>query len=237
MASEFRNERERSDECKRDLELAWYFCLDHLYHFPDSDEYDNSLWAMWESRIDEGQKTEEKLIDKAVERWESGLTAEQRDLMPDDIFIDDYLQTRNLTNSMYAALVVSLWSRIEDFLKNLVDVCMQARNSREKFLYKFEDIEKAFEKKIGISLETLSKYSTINAIRILNNSFKHSDGYYMPEETKAHKQIEKPLIEEWNILTEDSKINYTKLPIRKLVPECNSFFKHLISAIKEKHRG
>jgi len=205
--------------------------------FHSKDDYDFSVWAMWESRIRKGHKEEENLIAKAANRRESSLTEEQKELMPDDMFADDYWHNLELTNAMYAALVVSLWSSIEGFLKDLACVCKRARPSKKKLSYKFGPIKQFFKEEIGIDLEKLSRYSIVDAIRILNNSFKHSEGFYRPESGKPYTHIAPKLLTKWECISkrfvDPKEIDYTKLPIRELVIDCNLFFQSLLSAVKK----
>ena len=240
MGSELSNEQQRqtANECKRKLEIIRHFWLDK---FPDGDDYDSSLWAMWQSRIREGHKSEEIFIAKVADRWISNLTEEQKELMPDDMFTDDYYHTFQLTNAMYAAMVVKLWSSIEGFLKDLVNICKRVHNSNKKVSYKFEEIEKSFKKDIGVNLEQLPSYSIINAIRILNNSFKHSEGFYQPELGKPHTHIDPNLLTKWKCISKRfvdlKEIDYTVLPIQELVAACKLFCQHLISATEKSLEG
>ncbi len=206
--------------------------------FSSKDDYDFSVWAMWESRIRKGHKVEENLIAKATNRWESSLTEEQKELMPDDMFADDYWHNLELTNAMYAALVVSLWSYIEGFLKDLACVCKWARHPNKKPTpFAFKGIKQSFKKESGIDLEKLPKYSTVNAINIFNNSFKHSNGFYRPKSDKPHTRIAPKLLTKWECISKRfvdlKEIDYTKLPIRELVISCNLFFQSLLSAVKK----
>ena len=41
------------------------------------------------------------------------------------------METCSLTNSMYAALVVSIWSEMEHFLKDIVSLCYRALKKRD----------------------------------------------------------------------------------------------------------
>ncbi|HUU20736.1 MAG TPA: hypothetical protein VMW72_26555 [Sedimentisphaerales bacterium] len=205
--------------------------------FPSKDDYDFSVWAMWESRIRKGHKVEENLIAKAAKRWESSLTEEKKELMPDDMFADDYWHALQITNAMYAALVVSLWSSIEGFLKDLACVCKRARHSNKKHpRFDFKRIKQSF-KEIGIDLKQLPKYSTVNAINIFNNSFKHSEGFYRPKSGKPYTHIDPKLLTKWESISKRfvdlKEIDYTKLPIRELVIACNLFFQSLLSAVKK----
>jgi len=42
-------------------------------------------------------------------------------------------------------------------------------------------------------------YTTADAIRILNNSYKHNNGHYKPEKGKSHIQIDQALLSKWKI--------------------------------------
>jgi len=168
-------------------------------------------------------------------------TPEQKELMPDDSFADDYWWTYQITNAMYAALIVSLWACVEGYLKGLLSVCRGVRNLKKKVPYKFDAIKDSFLKEMDINLEQLPRYSTINAIRILNNSFKHSEGYYLPETGKSHTQIAHHLLTKWkcisNRFVELKAIDYDKLPIQELVFTCGTFFEGLSEQIKKNLKG
>lgn len=232
--SKSQQQGQRTLKCKRKLAIVQHYWMDE---FPNKDDYDFSVWEMWESRIRNGHKVEENLIAKAAKRRESRLTEEQKELMPDDMFADDYWHTLHLTNAMYAALVVSLWSYIEGFLKDLACVCKGARHSKKKLSYKFGPIKQFFKEEIGIDLKQLPKYSTVNAINIFNNSFKHSEGFYRPKSGKTYTHIDPKLLTKWKSISKRfvdlKEIDYTKLPIRELVIDCNLFFQSLLSVLKK----
>jgi len=228
-------QRPPASKWKRQFQVIRHFWMDQ---FPDNDLYQGSLWFDWETRIRDGHEKEEQRITKLAEKWDSRLTCEQKHHLPDDMFADDYWQNCQLTNVMSAALVTLLWSCTECFLKDLVGVCRRALNSNEnlsyqfKKIYQFKIIKQSFEREMGINLEQQPNYPIIDAIRILNNSFKHSEGYYLPEKNKPHTQIGKSYLDKWGILDRNDKIDYTKLPFRELVQACNMFFQSLLSAIE-----
>lgn len=209
--------------------------------FPDKDGYPDSLWAMWESRIRKGHENEEALISKAAKRWESRLTEEQRELMPDDMFTDDFERTSNLTNNMYAALIVTLWSCVEGYFKDLLGVCKRKRRSRKTVRYRPHNIsliKEGFEKEINVKLDKQQNYEVLNAVRVLCNSFKHSEGFYLPKDEKPDTYIDSALLTKWkcisNRFVELDEIDYTQLPIQELVITCGAFCQRLLSETERK---
>lgn len=225
----------------RELSIVQHFWLDK---FPDEDGYIDSLWEMWESRIRKGHEGEEALISKAANRWESTLTKEQRELMPDDMFADDIWHTLQLTNAMYAAMIVSLWSCVECYLKDLLRVCKRAKHPNKKCSvhnWGIERIKKGFEKDVNVKLEKEPNYAVVNAVRVLSNSFKHSEGYYLPKEGKPHTQIDADLLTRWKCISDrfikHMEIDYTKLPVKELVVTCGAFCRGLLSETKKNLEG
>ena len=83
-----------------------------------------------------------------------------------------------------------------------------------------------------ITLKQCKGMPFVNAARILNNSFKHSDGRYRPESTKPHTQIDKALLSRWAILDDSDRFLYAKLPMRELVAGCNAFCLDLLRLIE-----
>lgn len=65
----------------------------------------------------------------------------------------------------------------------------------------------------------------INAIRILNNCYKHKEGVYkISSSGNSEKTLE--LIESWGI-KENQTIDFTKLPVLEMVEMCGVFFEEL----------
>lgn len=200
--------------------------------FPNKHGYDSSVWADWECRIKEGHESEENSIAEKVKQWKLPIGSEDWPFDPGDWITDAYWQNCRLTNSMYASMVVSLWSDVEHFLKSLLKTyhkILIAQIDR----WSFDKIIKGYQKGPYINLEKLESYSILNAIQILNNSFKHNDGYYKPCKGK-HTQISQDLLNEWVILSDNNEIEYSKLPIKKLVLACNVFATDLLNKTKSK---
>jgi len=99
--------------------------------FPDRDGYGGSRWDEWERRIKQGHKAEEKQIERIYNERKKH-PADNPLYDPDEWAGEDYHETCRLTNSMYAALVVSLWSEMEHFLRSVLSVCQIETGSRKK---------------------------------------------------------------------------------------------------------
>lgn len=229
MVGNFCNE----PQWKNLLELLFLLSGDN---FPSSaTPYRKSLWGVWENRIRQGHDAEEELLSKQLkEREDRNLIPEQEEFVDylGDSISDEYWQTCYLTKSMYAALTVSLWSNVEHLLKNMIDICQGALSLNSRIPPKFDMIKKFFDNKLSIDLEIFGGYSTVDAVRILNNSFKHSDGYYKPKTDKPHTQIDPALLNCWEVVDKYEEIDYSKLPIMELVLACSDFVQEVRKAIE-----
>lgn len=254
------------------MEDSFVFLRQFQTHvFSDEDNYCYSRWASWEKRIQQGHTAEEKLIERMYNECKKQPSSDPF-YNPDEWAGEDYMKTCHLTNSMYAALVVSIWSEMEHFLKDIVSLCRKARGNRRKALqktqqfckdslarklsnatqkttlnscikalkelqagipYAFDEIKKAIEKEGCVKLTECANYAIVDAVRILNNSFKHSDGCYKPNDTDQHTQIDPALLDRWSVLDERNEIDYSKLPVKELVVACNSFCSDLLDKLEE----
>ncbi|RLC33885.1 hypothetical protein DRH14_04150 [Candidatus Shapirobacteria bacterium] len=200
--------------------------------FPNENGYNNSAWADWERRIEEGHTAEEGIIAEKVEQRKAPEYSKDWPFDPGDWTNDAYWQACRLTNSMYASMVVSLWSDVEHFLKSLLRTCYEIRIAQLDGLG-FGGIKRRFKEGFDVNLEELKMFSVLNAINILNISFKHSDGCYQPDQGKKHTQISPELLNKWDI-SDNKEINYSKLPIKTLVLACNAFAKELLNKMESK---
>jgi hypothetical protein len=148
------------------------------------DDYLGSRWYDWEQRIKKGHEKEIEWIEKQSQSWTN------TDYDFGDVFGEDYVRACDLTNNMYAALVVSIWSEMESFLKALVRMGYSILKEQKEPPTRFDRLKNVFENKLDIKLEKCKFYSTIDAIRLLNNYFKHDDGYCDPL-TEGYKKIKK----------------------------------------------
>ena len=176
-------------------------------------------------------------------------------------WLSDYqYQTCRLTSSMYAVLVVAIWAEMETILKRFAHLCGRYAALQPKLsffkrllhclpflkpkdthisgsLHKFQNIKKYFNRFFkqnntgnGVFVfSAISKYHIVNAVRILNNTFKHNDGLYRP--TRGN-HVDQALLTDWNILDDNGRIDYSKLPIRDLVLACNTFCLELLDRIE-----
>ena len=91
--------------------------------FPDENSFCDSRWGSWNRRIQRAHTAEEKQIERIYnERKKRPSLDPSYD--PDEWAGEDYMETCRLTNSMYAALVVSIWSEMEHFLKDVVSALL-----------------------------------------------------------------------------------------------------------------
>jgi hypothetical protein len=227
--------------------------------FPPKAGYHESKWAAWGSRIEKGHKEEAKSISEWAKKYESSDNSS-------DWIDDDYWRLANITNAMYAALVVAIWADMEHMLKSIAETCFYVLKKKEKALrktekfcqdvltskkdisglsacikdlkalqagipYQFGEIKAFFKKELSINFENLPDYNIIDAIRILNNSFKHSNGRYVPEKGKPQTKIEKSLCNNWKI-KEVEDIPYSELPIADLASSCHNFCSELMTQVQ-----
>lgn len=233
--------------------------------FPDEDSFYESRWGSWERRIQRAHTAEEKQIERRYnERKKQPSLDPFYD--PGEWAGEDCMETCRLTNSMYAALVVSIWSEMEHFLKDVVLLCYQALEKRKTALqetlkfcedslagrkpkvklasciralkeldagipYAFDEIRKVLKREVGVEVEQCAGYKTADAVRILNNSFKHNQGHYQPEDGMPHTWIDETLLKRWSILNERGEIDYSRLPVKELVVTCNGFCADLLNRV------
>ncbi len=191
--------------------------------FPSGDNYFDSFWHTWEGRVKSGQQQEEDRLDQLLKKRPAG---DDTDLT----VADEFWRVGRVTNAMSAALIVALWSNMENLLKGLITTSQKGLGQAANPPFKFHLIKEFFATNLGIDLVTLPGYATIDAVRLLNNSFKHSDGHYHPEAGKAHTEIQAALANQLGI-TADTAIEYEKLPMKLLVGACGDFSSSLVAEV------
>ncbi|MBI9019590.1 MAG: hypothetical protein JEZ07_20255 [Phycisphaerae bacterium] len=127
---------------------------------------------------------------------------------------------------MYAGLIVTLWSNIEGYLKGLVRVSEQIDSTNlKKQPWKIDELKKYYNDKRVIKLDKLESFNFVDAVRIFNNSFKHSEGFIRsdkPDNVKAIELLEQLQAHQQH--EEGIRINYEKLPIEELFAASCRFF-------------
>ena len=98
--------------------------------------------------------------------------------------------------------------------------------------YAFDKIKNALRKEVGVEVDQCAEYLTVDAVRILNNSFKHNKGRYQPKDGKPHTRIDEAILKKWSILGEHNEIDYSKLPVKELVVACNGFCADLLDRVE-----
>jgi hypothetical protein len=206
------------------------------YLFADEATYQTSLWADWERRIRDGHDFENKQI--GTERDSRRGDSDAGDFLDehDDWAGGRYLQSCRLTNHMYGALVVAMWLRIEYALTGYVSSCRARLALPGKKLYRWEDINEFFQKKMSILLASCKEYETVKAIRILNNEFKHNQGWHFPDDQRDYKCIDKALLAKWSLL-HNGPVDYSRVPVKEWVLASHAFCHDLLNRIKHTRQG
>lgn len=236
MAGEWRKEYERERRLfwKRRIQLSKHFVE---RAFPS--EFFCSLWDEWIERIKAGQQREVERLEKLAEEYK-GFEPHPDDPPwdPMEDLSEDYHESVRVSQSMYAALVVALWAEVERLLKDHVGF---ARYALQEFGIVPSESEKKIRKqfdadpydKKGISdwlreftaldISALPRHPEIDAVRILNNSFKHSESKYKPEEGKPWTQIESSVLASLACIGPEGKIDYSEVPFEQLVSACRDY--------------
>ncbi len=192
--------------------------------FPNS--YNGSIWAAWENRIKKGRDNEEKILSEFIEK-------SKNENFPDDWYSEDYYRLSRITKSMYAALIVSMWAELEFFFKGLIRICSEyLKNGVSDDKLHKACVIKDYFKKVGIKLDEIKELNTVNAIRILNNAFKHNNGSYELNKKNPCDNINEELCEKWYIDARNVEIDYSRIPINELVLACNTFCCELINKVE-----
>lgn len=188
------------------------------YDFPVGAYYE-SIWAAWEERIKQGQKQEQANLKKMYESWGGHPDA-------DDWAADDNYMIGEATRSMYAALCVAIWAQCETTLGAL------SRFVGKKPSHKIIDVKKSFKSSARIDMEHCAGYSIFNGLRILNNSFKHSDGKYRASGRPVHDQLDPAFEMSAQVRLDSSdRIEYENLDLSAVVDGCGRFFGDLIAQL------
>lgn len=217
---------ELSDVLKRVSPPQWKDTLRFLQAglmdtFPTPATYEHSQWSRWVKRIELGAGEEHAM----AEGLRSPSPQETYEAFEFDPVTERHAETHYLTQSMYAALIVCIWSQVERFILEVVTACEKAvpAASNKKHNLDFSSV--------GVISETLTAFSTINATRILNNSFKHSNGNYVPG-PQSYEQIEVDLLNRWGINPDGGAIAYETLPVEEIVVACNAFCDDLAKSVE-----
>jgi len=189
--------------------------------FPTTeDEFDSSEYEKWLNRIEQGKEAEVKYLLNIPEDT------------PDELlewYADDIAEADSISNDMYAAMCVHLWSKIESSFGR----CKKAWNleaiSKVNFdSSKIREVSKFFDA-AGIPLHTITGYEFVNALRVLSNCYKHNNGRYNPDQYP----IDRSLLDQWDI-EEGQRIDYLRLPLKDILFGCGEFLKEVLDQIRRK---
>lgn len=207
--------------------VQWHFLRMEIENiFPARNFFHESMWASWLSKIRDGEKADDAYLAKRQAEFDEYLKStegQSHDLDPGEILADEAYEAFNVSNNIYAALIVSIWTKCEKSLKSFSSLCAEQLEIDIPD-FKFDNQKKFYKKQLKITFSILPKYAEINAIRLLNNIYKHADGHC--NEAKFN-QITKNIASVWNV-EKKKQINYSTLPIEDIVCSCNEFLTKLL---------
>lgn len=195
--------------------------------FPINDEeYYDSVWYQWIERIQEGQRCEQERV--------SDLVNQCGDV---ELFAEDFLIAEEVSETMYAALTVAIWSNIESFIKRTILMCkkfleQKCPDSDEIRWMNPRECSEYLHKHINASLESLQHYDFVNAVRIISNCFKHNNGKYIEKSNNEKDKIEEALKRKWDLECK-KRIVYRKINFHELIINCGLFCDNLKREFKK----
>ena len=93
------------------------------------------------------------------------------------------------------------------------------------------DLILSYKQQLNLDLAELPGQETVNAVRVLNNAFKHDYGRYTPLE-RSGPPIPQHVLEKWNIINKYDEIVYSRLPFPDLVRACHEFSKAILGCVR-----
>ncbi len=195
--------------------------------FPLNDEeYYDSTWCQWIERIQEGQRHEQERIQEWVDQCGDV-----------ECFVEDFLIAEEVSEIMYAALTVAIWSNIESFIKETISMCetilkQKSTNLDEIRRMNIVKCDKYLNSNINVNLRSLQCYDFVNAVRIISNCFKHNNGRYIEKSNNEKDKIEEALKTKWDLECKQ-RIVYRKINFYELIINCGLFCDNLKREFKK----
>lgn len=198
--------------------------------FPQVNSFDNSIWGHWITRIEDGDTKDNEYISQMKKKIRS-INKNDLNNYEDDpaSYIDDAsYESYLVSNNMYAALIVSIWSKCEMFLNKIIKLCVKQLGCEEFKKFGFIKQKNFFSKKAKIDIEKLQSYDYVNATRIMCNLYKHNNSIYSVKQRK--KDVSDVIASEWKIC-EGKNIDFSKIPIKDIITHCRKFFDALCESV------
>jgi hypothetical protein len=197
--------------------------------FPANTSFHGFMWASWLSKIREGEKSDEEYLTQRqieFEEYSKSDEAKKHDFDPGDILADEAYEAFSVSNNIYAALVVSIWSKSEITLKRITSLAIRQQNLNLSLPLNFKSQQDFLNDNLGISVPSLPSFDEMNGIRILNNIYKHAGGKYNPDPTKPWEHFSPAVANAWSIKN-NKEVDYTIIPIKELILNAHVFFSKL----------
>ncbi len=188
---------------------------------------ENDFWGTkWEKMIeyiDGNFKREEKEIAERKPRTEYEAESCLEDLRLAE-------GVRRVTCAMY---IVALWSEMESILKHFQRVDKSSKKIEDRF-----DLIKIRYKAMGIDIEAFKSFKKVDAVRKLNNSFKHDSGCYRKTRKLKERTLDISIAtsfeKKWK-LKDREQIKYELIDLKDLTLACGKFNSQLVAEMKKKY--
>lgn len=217
-------DRDKMREGLRKTHIQWL--KRHLLENPlPSKDYDywDSEWHKWLDRIEKGKTTELQYLDNIP------------DDLPDDVvdmYAEDVAYADAISNDMYAAMCVHIWSRFERTFRYCVKAWnLEATSEAIIDTHRIKEVAQVFSNTVQMPLNGIMKHEYVNAIRVLSNCYKHSNGRYEPGDDQF--PIASSLLTQWEI-EEGHRIDYLALPLKDILFQCGLFLEDLLGQFRNK---
>ena len=222
--------QEYKDQQQWEIKLSLYEFCDHVYF--------ETEFAKWEHRVQETHQNEVNQIKQEYKKAMASVTTEAlaAGYDPTEIFADQNDEACQVTNKMYAGLVVALWSYTEINLRNLVLISQEASGSPTTKVYRFDDIKRAFNRTLDENAKLARdcpSYEKMNSTRLLCNAFKHNEGKC---DARTFSKLDSTVRDTANIET-NKVINYSALEIEDLAKGCQDSIAWIVQKIKDRASG
>lgn len=210
---------------------AWMLRLQLTRYLADEFEIGGFFYE-WKSRIVESHTRESANLTKRYADSSGTFREEDQEYLS-----EDYYEIERLTASLFATLIVAMWARLE-FLLTVLGECAEAASnpaaaSKQRHLYKFHEILASIQRSTGVDVTQIQHFDVVNAIRIMNNSYKHSDGTYDPNPKYVMDKIDPKLLIKWDMLDDRNRILFEKLPYDEITDCCKIFCQTVRTSIDQ----
>lgn len=139
---------------------------------------------------------------------------------------DDYYMIETTKNTIYAAIIVIVWSSCERIFNAIK---AKFTKTKEKNNFKIDEYKNFFKDR-SIHMEGISGFQSIDLVRKLNNSYKHNNGILEKSKVEDESVLNKYNVE----LDSHGRIIYSEIKIEELIFESSKFLDLFLKEVKKK---